>query len=971
MGLLSANMLAELQRGTRSVVPVLEISNVGPTAKTIRLASVRGGVASASLGAYKTRIVDMGWGHWTRSAADRRNALTTFNGTVTIDDADLGFLPDIYQLYRCASTVKLVSPNLTNTSDYFTFHVGKVASIQQDGTRWSISIRPNDSAMDAPFPKGKITVIDWSSAHQRAIGQPLPILYGSHSAQNLIFPVGGQVPLLYVDTSNWKFVVAGHVCKSVPRVYIGATLKTVVTHYNLSYPIVGGRQYTVVTFTSDPGADPVVTADVDGIETVGDGSGTLISNPADMLKHLLVNWIFGDYRKGAWLLDATAPVDTTLFSAASTFISSFLGVTAFARRIGEQQRTGTDELNQWCSDLEIPAFWTNAGKIGISVFDHTLQDSGAYPAGRLRESVDVVGGQIGLEFLDQAYTPRILTSYAPRIDDNYSERWLFAIESQDATSIVGTQEPKEARWFPVGTGYFIPRLADAWRINRYRSLLPNLTATVRGSFLDYELMTQLGVTWARGPNENGTAGWGDKKWQRVPVCVIEQDADLDAMTVGLRAQDLRATLSSFWHVWKNTKRVSSSEEGTIKLNIGQFEVTTRASKKYSDDPSGSVVELANDVIPSDTTGLLVEDASTNELIRSSFINGTTGITITGASGTVAADTADTLIETPTGASPAGGNSLKFTAGTPHTADLTARPTSDTASIVANTKVRVSIDHKDDSGASFIWRLQRLFDNNWWRESDSTWQVATTDNALPVSTTTVRPTSKLIDVGANNTALRLFSVQLSGGTSARVNRAYHWQLEQKRWATSRIISDGSAGTRAADTVKVTNDTSGKTIWPVAHGTWELTFRPLYDAADLAAGSLFYLLSLEYDASNKWELFYDKDAAALKFVIRAAGVNYTASGAYVPARGVEQKVAIRWTSASDGELSLTALTADIFVGTTKGTGVVYVTPTTAASKNLYLGCKTGTPATNQLNGSIISARVSPLCKPDGAINVAYPI
>jgi hypothetical protein len=145
-------------------------------------------------------------------------------------------------------------------------------------------------------------------------------------------------------------------------VYLAGVLKTLTTHYTVEHETINGRLYTLVTFVSDPGEDPV-TADVTGYESVGNGSGSTLTG-TDALAHLLTNFIYGDYQGGNWA-STTTNINSTLFTAVQTILSG-LGAQKVSMRFGgDSQLLGMDAINQWCKTLRVDAFWTGLGKLGL------------------------------------------------------------------------------------------------------------------------------------------------------------------------------------------------------------------------------------------------------------------------------------------------------------------------------------------------------------------------------------------------------------------------------------------------------------------------------------------------------------------------------------------------------------------------------------------------------------------------------
>lgn len=152
----------------------------------------------------------------------------------------------------------------------------------------------------------------------------------------------GQVEAVFVGVGAYgtspitvsALLVARHACARVGNIYIPTTTdagdgETVTTYaavpdaaygvtwfapdrpgwiYPNRYVDINGRRYTLIFTTVEPLPDKVLV-DVDGIETVGDGSGALIRSIVDQRLHFMVNFIAPDlpWQSGPYLTAA----DTT------------------------------------------------------------------------------------------------------------------------------------------------------------------------------------------------------------------------------------------------------------------------------------------------------------------------------------------------------------------------------------------------------------------------------------------------------------------------------------------------------------------------------------------------------------------------------------------------------------------------------------------------------------------------------------
>jgi hypothetical protein len=260
-----------------------------------------------------------------------------------------------------AVTIKLGHLRVAS-SDWFTVFEGILTHWPSPGPRqYQLGLTCNDLLLRGKFPRRTVMRSDWPNAHTDAIGKAVPIIYGELSS--VLQDDNGMCPLLYVNTSGFVYLVCAGAAKEVTAVY--AAGEKVNSGWTYSYPTIGGRIYTVVTFDSDQG-DNEITADVKGLETAGDGSGTLIENPIEIIAHLISNFLYGDYKSGAPLA-TNSVIDSGLLATATAFASN-KGYSD-AVRIGDRAVAKT-VISDLALSSQAHVFWTNAGKIGIGYDSH-------------------------------------------------------------------------------------------------------------------------------------------------------------------------------------------------------------------------------------------------------------------------------------------------------------------------------------------------------------------------------------------------------------------------------------------------------------------------------------------------------------------------------------------------------------------------------------------------------------------------
>jgi hypothetical protein len=426
MGNLNASMLAELQRASPSVLFLLRLD----LPSGARYYSEPGGLVSGT-GLYEPRVLT--WGPISKSTNYRQSTLELPSTEVVLDDTD-GDLSRRWlgsegrTMRGSTATIYLASPNVA-AANWYTAFVGRIDSMYQPAPlTWSVQL----ASLDLPLrretmPRAVISLGDWPNADRSELSKPIPIIYGTVSSAQMTEL--GAVKCLYVDRTGFRYVVCAGIAKSVVAVFSDGVRKTLTTDYTVTNPVVNGRVYTVVDFVADQGTKPI-TADVKGMESVGDGSGTLISNPADVLAHVLNNWVYSDYRSGAW--SSTAMVETTRLAALSSYFSA-RGVEASVH-IGSKT-TGISFISQFLESYQLKAWW-EADKIALGVDDPT-----DFSAPYVLRSDEVDGWR--LQFPTADAIDRIDASYA-YFDSDSSYRQYLTV--QDLQTGEGAPESLDLRY---------------------------------------------------------------------------------------------------------------------------------------------------------------------------------------------------------------------------------------------------------------------------------------------------------------------------------------------------------------------------------------------------------------------------------------------------------------------------------------------------------------------------------------------
>src|SRR3990167_8852996 len=249
MGLLSSSLKSDLQKGNPSAYFLLEVDFPSGTRRYSKL-----GVSSSSQGHYEGRVLT--FQPLLRSVSNASNSLEFLETQVTISDYDCAFASLLGKRERILNSdvrIYLGSANVA-FSDWLTVFTGILAQWESTAPmQWTLTLRTDDTILTSNATRVKINVYDWPDAHSDAIGATAPLLYGAHDSSGETDT--GAVPTLYVDTSGFRYAVCLGRAYSIPRVYVGGTLQT--TGYSITYPVVGGRMWTLIDFTADKGSSAV------------------------------------------------------------------------------------------------------------------------------------------------------------------------------------------------------------------------------------------------------------------------------------------------------------------------------------------------------------------------------------------------------------------------------------------------------------------------------------------------------------------------------------------------------------------------------------------------------------------------------------------------------------------------------------------------------------------------------------------
>jgi hypothetical protein len=434
----------------------------------------------------------------------------------------------------------------------------------------------------ADFPNLLTAADDASSPGNPMMnGKAVPIIYGSHRQVQPIY-VGKRV----VNAFNWdESIVCGHAIKAINQWSAvdsanGDRAAMPLTTEGVDFLIPGYAGYTLHTGSANPYVDinsnrytriltrgprsdahrlgtvPIIL-DVCGIESVGDGSGTMIDSLLRQILHLLINWILAPttYTSGAWLASPSftvggstwSKIDTATFETAKTTSEARIaGGYKGAFILGWDGRTHQLEeiFRSAARSADIDFFINRHGQLAVSMFDSTIAST--------RTVVDLPD-ILKASFSAKRERTKIINKVTYRYGRKYVDPVTQKTPAEDDFLPAGLREP-DTEWTTVGTP-----VTDGASITKYGERKADLdldfvteqataddvalklknrdkNGPMRGTFseilqgADCDISQKVTTTHLEGPTATG--------WTARPLRVEGQETDLDKLTVTHEARDL-------------------------------------------------------------------------------------------------------------------------------------------------------------------------------------------------------------------------------------------------------------------------------------------------------------------------------------------------------------------------------------------------------------------------------------------------
>lgn len=261
-------------------------------------------------------------------------------------------------LRGCAAEVRMHSSQWRDDEAPLVFVGILDAWPQVEPLVYELHLRTDDPWLElAKIPQPSITATDAPHADIDAIGEPYPLVYGRWDSAGI--STRGLVPARRIDTEGFVYNISLGRLLSVDAVYEDDALTG--RAYTITYER-GGLSVTEIDFATDPGS-ATITVNCQGYEDIGDGTGTLITDPIRELWHALSQFAALNWQNGPW-----NPLDSRIDAPSWDYWARYFEGRGYLSSLYVGSRvTPSSLLTQMCSSLGLYPWWTPEGKIALAL----------------------------------------------------------------------------------------------------------------------------------------------------------------------------------------------------------------------------------------------------------------------------------------------------------------------------------------------------------------------------------------------------------------------------------------------------------------------------------------------------------------------------------------------------------------------------------------------------------------------------
>lgn len=492
---------------------------------------------------------------------------------IVVDDSDGSFSSIGQSVKGSIVTVRIGTAKL-GLDDYVTVFKGTIDDwIIQDFTI-TYSVKDILIALSEYPNTGFVDVTNFPNALNAHRDLPLPVCYGEHSITSDDDNRNrGAWPTLYVDntTNSKKFLIACHAVKAINEVYCirpssGSTLLTLTTDYTV-FPAgtINGQTMAWIQFTDAQfnsvvvdtgGVIGDVVCNVQGKETNADGSGTLMTNPVDVLMDFLTSYC------GQPELDQTS-FETAKQTATERFYITSGGYT--------EKKPTADVISDIARTFNLLVYGTRNNTIAVDLFSGSVLASSTV----IDEARDIIKGSWSIDHdnnIEGAQDSTIVNSAQYTYKFHRAQQKYFKSDTyNDSESISNYGEKKvllDMPWSSDPTTVFdvVARIVFQFKDPANQA---NFTVGLRGLLVD--IGNRIEVNHANGPD--GEA-WVNE------VCQIRtQTLNLSNFLINMKALDITYLYRKAF-IFGDESTYIRVADGTVAVTNGSANIDSTGATSF-------------------------------------------------------------------------------------------------------------------------------------------------------------------------------------------------------------------------------------------------------------------------------------------------------------------------------------------------------------------------------------------------------
>jgi hypothetical protein len=500
---------------------------------------------------YKDQLVEIGSINREVPALPGEYRIAETDITLSNLDQEFSILKAVYPFRN--RIVRIKFGDLTGgLSGLTTIYTGAISDWRFEGGMVHLTVRDISYDPLRTSLGGFANQLNFSDCPSSDRARFMPILYGEVSSVGRS-GTGAAPCILTSEHTPFRYLVARHVCKSIDNVYLYGQLLD-PSSYTVSTSSVGGVTMQFIEFVEDQRDsfrlnEPEITADVKGITDNGLATGTLLENPADQLKHYLVNYAGIDINK----------MDSSFATTANYMtLKAYKGAVAVL-----DDDPHSNVIERFMESFGMSFYCNRTGGYGLFIFDlNSLSDLSALDL--YSDNLDILKDSFEVR-AQQEVCSRMQFNYVYNWPGDYFEQQPDQIDSAEVTNLGQDIRENTNLYYCRDDGTALAVVNDRMSLMRESSQLASFDLPISRFNLDLNSLVK--VTHGQGIAASGSG------YQGVAFRILQLGINVQPTGMKVSASGIRPILVG--DVWASYIKLGDETQIASSWNNA-----TASDKKY-------------------------------------------------------------------------------------------------------------------------------------------------------------------------------------------------------------------------------------------------------------------------------------------------------------------------------------------------------------------------------------------------------